>query len=81
MGAVKVDFTIPKELDKRLRQAVGGGQRSTFVANAISEKLEALERQRMELELERGYKEMASEHDRIVELAFDTQAKVVLGGS
>lgn len=55
MGAVKVDFTIPRDVDKKLRQAVEAGQRSTFVANAIREKLEELHRQRIRAALREGY--------------------------
>ena len=80
MSAVKVDFTIPRELEERLRRLVEAGQRSMFVAIAIREKLELLERQRLESELEKGYKEMAEEHSRIVQVAHQDQSRVALRG-
>lgn len=51
-----------------------------FVAIAIREKLELLERQRLESELEKGYKEMAEEHSRIVQVAHQDQSRVALRG-
>ncbi len=80
MSAIKVDFTIPREVDERLRLQVEAGQRSAFVAAAIRERLEALERERMEQLLEKGYKEMASEHLKMAREAFETQALVALRG-
>ncbi len=55
MSAVKVDFTIPKELDEKLRQTVEPGQRSSFVAQAIRERLAVLERERIVVALREGY--------------------------
>lgn len=55
MSAVKVDFTIPSDLDERLRQSVEAGKRSNFVADAIREKLAALEREKVRAELREGY--------------------------
>lgn len=78
MGAVKVDFTIPKELEERLRKSVEAGQRSIFVAAAIRDRLEAIERQRLEAELEAGYQEMSEEHRRLVRAAQDAQSMVAL---
>jgi len=80
MSAVKVGFTIPRELEERLRRSVEARQRSQFVAGAIRDKLEAVERQRLEAELEAGYQEMAEEHRRIVLAALDAQSTVALRG-
>ncbi len=55
MSAVKVDFTIPQELEEKLRQTIEARQRSRFVAQAIREKLLALERERIKAELKEGY--------------------------
>ena len=55
MSAVKVDFTIPKQLQERLKRAIQPRQRSAFVAAAIAEKLNALERARLNAELREGY--------------------------
>jgi metal-responsive CopG/Arc/MetJ family transcriptional regulator len=55
MSAVKVDFTIPKDLDEKLRQTVKPRQRSSFVAQAIRERLAVLERERIVAALREGY--------------------------
>ena len=65
MSAVKVDFTIPRELQQRLKRAIQPRQRSAFVAAAIAEKLHAVERARLNAELREGYLATRDENARI----------------
>ena len=55
MNAVKVDFTIPREVRDRLWRQVDAGRRSSFVAAAIREKLTRLEQENVRSALREGY--------------------------
>lgn len=54
-GAVKADFTIPMAILQRLKRIIQSQRRSAFVAEAIAEKLDAIERARLKAELREGY--------------------------
>ena len=62
---VKMTFTIPEEISDRLKEQVIQSKRSAFVANALKEKLQDLERERLEQELIEGYIE-TREEDRLI---------------
>lgn len=80
MVAVKLDVSVPSEIRDRLKRVAPAGKRSTFVAEAIREKLEAIERERFEAKLEAGYREMAEEHARLAAAAFADQSTVATRG-
>ena len=58
-----MDFTIPRDLRERLEHAVEPGQRSAFVAVAIREKLNAVERERIRAILREGYAATAGDNE------------------
>ncbi len=51
----KVNFTIPADVAEKLRAMVGQRRRSSFVAQAIRDRLTQLERQELERALIEGY--------------------------
>ena len=51
----KVNFTIPADVAEKLRAMVGQRRRSSFVAQAIRDRLTQLERQELERTLIEGY--------------------------
>ncbi|MCI0437782.1 MAG: hypothetical protein L0177_01465 [Chloroflexi bacterium] len=55
MGKVKMTFTIPEEVAKKLRTMVSESKRSAFVAEAVDEKLAAMVDEQLERELIEGY--------------------------
>lgn len=59
--AVKVNFTLPEDLVVRLKECVKNRERSAFVAEAVREKLAALERAQLERDLIEGYQVTAAE--------------------
>lgn len=61
MHTIKVNYTIPEELDKKLRQLIKSRERSSFVTKAITEKLKKLEKEEINKQLAEGYKTRAAE--------------------
>lgn len=59
--AVKVNFTFPENVIELLKQNVRERERSSFVAEAVREKLASVERARLEQELIEGYQVTAEE--------------------
>ena len=55
MKTLRVNFTIPEDIDAMLRTHVGARQRSAFVAEALRGKLHQLEQERLEQILAEGY--------------------------
>ncbi len=51
----KVSFTMPEDVTRALRACVSKRKRSSFVAEAVAEKLKALEAERLRQELIEGY--------------------------
>ena len=62
---VKMTFTIPEDIAHRVRQTVARPQRSAFVANALREKLEAMESEELKQDLIESYIE-TREEDRLL---------------
>ncbi|MFQ5874207.1 MAG: hypothetical protein ACE5JL_10455 [Dehalococcoidia bacterium] len=61
MNTLKLNFTIPKDVDDKLRELVGKRQRSAFVAEAVREKLKEIEREKLERALTEAYIERREE--------------------
>ncbi len=58
---IKMTVTIPEETVDRLRMAVDHRQRSAFVANALKEKLQAMEEEQLDRALIQAYIERYKE--------------------
>jgi metal-responsive CopG/Arc/MetJ family transcriptional regulator len=67
MHTIKVNYTIPEELDKKLRQLIKSRERSSFVTKAITEKLNQLEKEKLRKQLREGYKAREYEDMKITE--------------
>lgn len=63
--ATRINFTLPADLIESLKANVRERERSSFVADALREKLAEIERERLKAELIAGYKAMAEEGRRI----------------
>jgi len=55
-GPVRLNITLPENLVQELERAAGPRKKSLFIAQAVRERLERLEKQVLEKELERGYR-------------------------
>jgi hypothetical protein len=67
MKSHKFNFTIPEETARRLFESVPDRKRSAFVAQAIADKLNEAERQRLIQTLAEGYKARSLEDAQINE--------------
>lgn len=56
VGVVRMNITIPKELADEIEKLTPSRKRSFFIAEALREKVKDLQRERIEKELEEGYK-------------------------
>lgn len=61
MPSVRVNYTIPQELEKELKRLIKARERSAFVTKAIKEKLKELEKEALKKQLTEGYKARAAE--------------------
>jgi metal-responsive CopG/Arc/MetJ family transcriptional regulator len=62
---VKVTFTIPEDIVQKLKDMVAQSKRSAFAADALSKKLQEVEREQLEQQLIRDYTE-TREEDRLL---------------
>ena len=65
MATIKMNFTIPEEVAEKLFSHVPEGQRSAFVANSISEKIDAVEAEKLHQDLVEGYTVRAAEDGEV----------------
>lgn len=65
MPTVRVNYTIPKDLNVKLNRLVKSRERSSFVTKAIDEKLRLLEKEELKKRLAEGYKARAEEDKEI----------------
>ncbi|MBM4350812.1 MAG: hypothetical protein FJ106_13110 [Deltaproteobacteria bacterium] len=56
MSVVRMNITIPKELADEIEKMTPSRKRSSFIAEALRQKVKDLQRERIEQELEEGYK-------------------------
>ncbi len=68
---VKMTFTIPEEIAHEFRTVIAKSHRSRFVANAVTEKLQAAKEEQLKRELIEGYIERYEE-DRLVSEEWET---------
>lgn len=61
MGTVRVNITLPEDLARELDSLVGPKKKSRFITEAVRKKMEDLQRERMEILLEEGYKAVQAE--------------------
>ena len=62
---VKMTFTIPEDVARRLKAAIGDRRRSAFVASAVEQKLDEAQHERVKALLIQGYVER-HEEDRAI---------------
>ena len=65
MKKVRVNFTIPEEVIKSLNNSVEKRKRSAFVALAVSEKLNKIDKEELIKNLVEGY-QVSAEEDAIL---------------
>lgn len=51
----KLNFTVPDDIARELKSRVKKSKRSSFVAEAVRERLEELKKKQLEQELKEGY--------------------------
>lgn len=55
MSMVRMNITIPEDLAKQLEKAVGNRKKSLFISEALKERIERIEHEKLQKELEEGY--------------------------
>lgn len=55
MSFTKINISIPLEIDKKLSELIEKGQKSAFIANCVKERLEILEKEKLDNQLREGY--------------------------
>lgn len=53
---VRLSITLPKEVAESLKNISGPGKRSHFISEAIAERIEQKKKEKLEKELEEGYR-------------------------
>ena len=61
MGAVRLNVTIPEELVSQLDRLVGSRNKSRFITEALRERIERIQEQKLAKILEEGYKSRKQE--------------------
>lgn len=61
MDTVRWNITVPKELAHTLDNLTGPRKRSRFIAEAVKQRIEQLEKEELEKTLEEGYRATAEE--------------------
>jgi CopG family transcriptional regulator/antitoxin EndoAI len=59
---VRLNITIPKDLAQALNRLAGPRKRSLFIVEAVKQRIEQQERDKLEKNLEEGYKAAAKEN-------------------
>ena len=59
---VRLNITMPKDLAKALNRVVGPRKRSHFIVEAVKQRIEQQERDKLEKTLEEGYQAVAKEN-------------------
>jgi metal-responsive CopG/Arc/MetJ family transcriptional regulator len=63
---IRLNITLPKSLVASLDAVAGYRKRSSFIADAVNEKIEQLKKAEMEMLLQEGYQKQHAESIRIV---------------
>jgi metal-responsive CopG/Arc/MetJ family transcriptional regulator len=61
----KVNFTMPEDVARDLKTRIRKSKRSSFVAEAVREKLDALQAEQLRQELTEGYKARLNENEEL----------------
>jgi metal-responsive CopG/Arc/MetJ family transcriptional regulator len=61
MNAVRLNMTLPKDLADKLNSMVKPRQKSYFIAEALRDKIETIQKEKMNKSLEEGYKKRKQE--------------------
>jgi len=61
MRTLKLNFTVPEDIAEALKSRVSRRKRSAFVAAAVAEKLEELEKEQLRQSLIEGYQARQAE--------------------
>ena len=59
---VRLNITIPKDLAQALNRLAGPRKRSLFIVEAVKQRIEQQERNKLEKNLEEGYQAVAKEN-------------------
>lgn len=61
MNSIRINITLPKRLVKRIRKEVTQGKTSSFIADAVKNKLDKIKKEKLNKLLEEGYKNRSKE--------------------
>ena len=61
MSAVRLNITIPEDLSRQLDEFVGPRKKSRFIAETLRDRIEKMKEERLQQELEEGYKARRNE--------------------
>jgi len=67
MNTVRLNITLPEELVRQIDKLVKPGQKSSFIAETLKEKIERIQSEKLQKMLEEGYKARNSESRSIAE--------------
>ena len=67
MNTVRLNITLPEELVCQIDKLVKPGQKSSFIAETLKEKIERIQFEKLQKMLEEGYKARNSESRSIAE--------------
>jgi metal-responsive CopG/Arc/MetJ family transcriptional regulator len=62
---IKLNFTIPEDIARELKNRIGKNKRSAFVTEAVRSTLEELKKKQLKQELEEGYRARQDENSEI----------------
>jgi metal-responsive CopG/Arc/MetJ family transcriptional regulator len=69
-NTVRLNITLPKNLALSLNEVTGSRERSRFIAEAIKQRIDQIQKEELDKILEEGYKATANEN-RIIIKAFE----------
>ena len=61
MKTVRLNITLPKELDRQLDNLVGPRKKSSFIAETLWQRIEGIKKEELQRILEEGYKSTEKE--------------------
>lgn len=67
MSTVKLNITLPEALVDELNRLTRKREKSRFISEAISTKIQEVKKKKLEMELEEGYKSTAQEAADLME--------------
>ncbi len=70
MGTTRINITLPEEIMTSLNRHVSRGSKSSFIADAIKERIRELEVKKLSNELAEGYRKTGKE-DKMLTSEFD----------